>query len=40
MKLESAIDDVIVLFKFCEIAFKALNKMSKLLIPRFEISDL
>ena len=40
MKLESAIVDVIVLFKFSEIALKALNKMSKLLIPCFKISDL
>jgi len=40
MKLESAIVDVIVLFKFGDIALKALNKMSKLLIPCFKISDL
>ena len=32
--------DVIVLFKFCEIALKSLNKMPKLLIPCFKISDL
>jgi hypothetical protein len=38
MKLESAV--VIVLFKFSEIVLKALNKMSKLLIPCFKISDL
>lgn len=40
MKLERAIADVIVLFKFCKIALEALNKMSKLLIPCFKISDL
>ena len=40
MKLESAIVDVIVLFKFSEIPLKALDKMSKLLIPRFKISNL
>lgn len=40
MKLENAIVVVIVLFKFGEIAFNALNKMSKLLIPCFKISDL
>jgi hypothetical protein len=40
MKLESAIVDVIVLFKFSEVALKALSKMSKLLIPCFKISDL
>ena len=40
IKLESAIVDAIVLFKFSQIALKALNKMSKLLIPCFKISDL
>ena len=40
MKLESPIVYVFVLFKFCEIALKSLNKMSKLLISCFKISDL
>lgn len=40
MTLERAIVNVVVLFKFSDITLKALNKMSKLLIPCFKISDL
>jgi hypothetical protein len=40
MRLESAIVDVIVLFKFSEIVLKALSKMLKLLMPCSKISDL
>jgi hypothetical protein len=40
MKLESAIVDVVVLFEFSKIALKSLNKMSKLLIPCFKVTDL